>query len=150
MSTGFWPKFARIGELLRRFQRDSPRAQGSEGCLERLGAVEKAYCSTILRIECRRFIDRIRLEHAWSDEDVAAAGGQLLRLERVLTHVRLSGAIMERAGLPMPTTVKTLDAIHIATAALVRERLSPGLIFVTHDQQQGRAARALAFDCVET
>ena len=111
------------------------------------GRWEKAYCSTILRIECRRFIDRVRLEHGWNDDDVAAAGVQLLRLERVLTHVRLSGAIMERAGLPMPTIVKTLDAIHIATAALVRERLSPGLIFVTHDQQQGKAARALAFEC---
>jgi predicted nucleic acid-binding protein len=124
--------------------------KGQKDAWKGWGRWEKAYCSTILRIECRRFIDRIRLEHAWSDEDVAAAGDQLLRLDRVLTHVRLSGAIMERASLPMPTTVKTLDAIHIATAALVRERLSPGLIFVTHDQQQGRAARALAFDCVES
>ena len=92
--------------------------KGQKDAWKGWGRWEKAYCSTILRIECRRFVDRIRLEHAWSDEDVAAAGGQLLRLERVLTHVRLSGAIMERAGLPMPTTVKTLDAIHIATARL--------------------------------
>ena len=111
------------------------------------GRWDKAYCSTILRIECRRFIDRMRLEHGWSDDDVAIAGVQLRLLERVLTRVRLSGAIMERAGLPMPTIIKTLDAIHIATAALVRERLQPNLIFVTHDQQQAKAARALAFDC---
>jgi hypothetical protein len=41
-------------------------------------------------------------------------------------------------------------AIHIATAALVRERLEPDLVFVTHDQQQARAARALALDCIES
>jgi len=92
----------------------------------------------------------MRLEHGWKDEDVANAGTQLLRLERVLTKVRLSAAIMERASLPMPTIVKTLDAIHIASAGLVRERLQPNLVFVTHDQQQARAARALSFECVES
>ena len=124
--------------------------RGQKDAWKDWGHWEKAYCSTILRIECRRFVDRMRLEHGWSDDDVAAAGGQLRRLERVLTRVRLSVAIMERAGLPMPTIVKTLDAIHIATAALVRERLQPELVFVTHDRQQANAVRALAFDCVES
>jgi predicted nucleic acid-binding protein len=114
------------------------------------GKWERAYCSTILRIECRRFVDRMRLEHGWSDDDVAASGVQLRRLDRVLTKVRLSGAVMERAGSPMPTIVKTLDAIHIATAGLVRERLQPQLVFVTHDRQQANAVRALAFDCIES
>ena len=114
------------------------------------GRWEKAYCSTILRVECRRFIDRMRFEQGWNDDDVAAAGVHLRRLERVLTRVRLSGAILERASLPMPTIVKTLDAIHIATAALVRERLEPRLTFVTHDRQQANAARALTFDCIES
>jgi predicted nucleic acid-binding protein len=124
--------------------------KGQKDAWKDWGRWEKAYCSTILRIECRRFIDRMRLEYGWTDDDVAAAGVQLRRLERVLTRVRLSGAIMDRAGLPMPTIVKTLDAIHIATASLVRERVQPTLVFVTHDHQQANAARALAFDCVES
>jgi predicted nucleic acid-binding protein len=124
--------------------------KGQNNAWKDWGRWGKAYCSTILLIECRRFINRMRLEQNWTDDDVADAGVQLRRLERVLTRVRLSGAIMERAGLPMPTIVKTLDAIHIATAALVRERLQPDLVFVTHDQQQAKAARALAFDCIES
>ena len=124
--------------------------RGQKNAWKDWGRWERAYCSTILRIECRRFVDRMRLEHGWNDDDVAAAGVQLRRLERVLTRVRLSGAIMERAGLPMPTIVKTLDAIHIATAALVRERLQPELVFVTHDRQQANAVRALLFDCIES
>lgn len=124
--------------------------RGQKDAWKAWGHWEKAYSSTILRIECRRFIDRMRLEHGWKDEDVANAGAQLRRLERVLSKVRLSAAIMERASLPMPTIVKTLDAIHIASAALVRERLQPNLVFVTHDQQQARAARALSFECVES
>jgi len=124
--------------------------RGQKDAWKDWGHWDKAYCSTILRIECRRFVDRMRFEHGWSDDDVAAAGVQLRRLERVLTRVRLSGAIMERASLPMPTIIKTLDAVHIATAALVRERLHPDLVFVTHDQQQVKAARALSFDCIES
>jgi predicted nucleic acid-binding protein len=124
--------------------------KGQKDAWKDWGRWEKAYCSTILRIECRRFIDRMRLENGWRDDDVAVAGVQLRRLERVLTWVRLSGAIMDRAALPMPTVIKTLDAIHIATASLVRERLQPTLVFVTHDQQQAKAARSLAFDCAES
>jgi hypothetical protein len=91
----------------------------------------------------------MRQEHHWNDDDIAMAGTQLRQLERVLTKVRLSAALMERAAAPMPTIVKTLDAIHIATASLLRERLEPNLLFVTHDQQQAKAARALGFDCPE-
>src|SRR5262249_40688183 len=123
--------------------------RGQKDAWKQWGRWEEAYSSTLLRIECRRFLDRMRLEYNWNDDDVVAAGSQLRRLERVITRVRLSAALMERASAPMPTIVKTLDAIHIATASLVRERLQPNLVFVTHDQQQAKAARALGFDCPE-
>jgi hypothetical protein len=88
----------------------------------------------------------MRIEAQWTDEDVADAGTQLRKLERVLARVRLTAAVLERASLPMPTIVKTPDAIHIASASLIRERTQSNLLFVTHDPQQGRAARALGFE----
>jgi predicted nucleic acid-binding protein len=124
--------------------------RGQKDAWKEWGLWEKAYCSTLLRVECRRFVDRMRLENNWSDDDIATAGTQLRKLERVLTKVRLTLAVMERASAPMPTIIKTLDAIHIATASLLRERLQPELVFVTHDQQQTKAARALGFDCAGT
>ena len=124
--------------------------RGQKDAWKDWGRWEKAYSSMLIRVECRRFVDRMRLEHGWNDDDIADAGVQLRRLERVLTKVRLTAAVMERAAMPMPTIIKTLDAIHIATAGLIRARLQPGLIFVTHDQQQAKAARALGFDCAET
>jgi hypothetical protein len=51
---------------------------------------------------------------------------------------------MEGVG---PVGKSVFHAIHIGTASLIRERLQPQLVFVTHDQQQARAARALGFDC---
>ena len=124
--------------------------RGQKDAWKAWGRWEKAYSSTLIRVECRRFIDRMRLEHDWNDGDIADAGAQLRRLERVITKVRLSAAVVERAAAPMPTIIKTLDAIHIATAGLIRERLQPNLVFVTHDHQQARAALALGFDCAET
>jgi predicted nucleic acid-binding protein len=120
--------------------------RGQKDAWKDWGRWEKAYSSTLLRVECRRFIDRMRTEAHWSDEDIAQAGELLRKLERVLGKIRLTTAVLERACLPMPTTVKTLDAIHIASATLLRERSERDLIFVTHDQQQARAARALGFE----
>jgi hypothetical protein len=56
--------------------------------------------------------------------------------------------VLARAALPMATPVKTLDALHLASALLWRERRTPDLIFATHDPQQARAACALGFPCV--
>ena len=123
--------------------------KGQKDAWKEWGRWEKAYSSTLIRVECRRFLDRMRLEQHWNDDDVAVAGSQLRRLERVITKVRFTAAIVERAAAPMPTVIKTLDAIHIATANLIRERLQPNLLFVTHDQQQAKSARALGFDYAE-
>ena len=68
-----------------------------------------------------------------------------------LLHVearRVTRPVLQRAQLPMATVVKTLDAIHLASALLLRERRSVTAVFATHDPQQARGARALGFECV--
>jgi hypothetical protein len=50
----------------------------------------------------------------------------------------------------MPTIVKTLDAIHLASAILIRERRGIELFFSTHDAQQAIAARARNFTTLES
>ena len=91
-------------------------------------------------------IDRLRLEGALDDQGVADARQQLGRIESGIASVPLSRPVLQRAALPMATVVKTLDAIHLASALLLRERRGVDLSFVTHDPQQARAARALGFD----
>lgn len=44
------------------------------------------------------------------------------------------------AGLVEPTTLKTLDAIHLATAVMLREAIG---CFVTYDERLAAAARAV-------
>jgi predicted nucleic acid-binding protein len=109
---------------------------------------ERAYASELLHVEACRVIDRLRLEGALDDDGVADAREELARIESVMASIPLSRPVVERASLPMATVVKTLDALHLASAMLLRERLGLALVFGTHDPQQARAARALGFDCI--
>ena len=112
------------------------------------GSWNAAYASDLLGIECRRAIDRLRLEGEFDDKQVADAGEQLSSIERTIDRIRISASIVREASRTMPTIVKTLDAIHLATAIVLRERRGIDLVFATHDDQQATAARALGFTTV--
>src|SRR5256885_275420 len=51
-----------ICDLLGKARKRSRAFAISERCMEGMGTVDKAYSSTLIRVECRRFIDRMRLE----------------------------------------------------------------------------------------
>ena len=121
---------------------------GQKNAWKDWGRWNDAYSSSLLRQEIRRVIDRLRLESVLDDHGVAHMGSELRRIERTINRIAVSRSILDRASMPMPTVVKTLDAIHLATGLLARERLHPDLIFVTHDLQQANAARALGFECI--
>jgi len=108
----------------------------------------EAYSSEILRVEARRVIDRLRLESFLDDEGVAAAHENLARIERAIAFIGLSEGILKRAAGPMPTVLKTLDSIHLASALVFAERRKEAPVFATHDRQQSIAARAVGFSCV--
>ena len=112
------------------------------------GRWDAAYSSELLGVEARRVIHRLRLEAALDDHGVADAHRALARIEQAIGAVPVTRPVLQRAGMPMPTAVKTLDAIHLASALLLRERRALALVFVTHDPQQARAARALGFECL--
>src|SRR5437870_3494257 len=96
----------------------------------------------------RRVLDRLRIEAVLNDEQVGAFQAALAAIERTIDRIRLTRLVLGRAALPMATPVKTLDALHLASALLWRERRAAELLFATHDPRQARAARALGFDCV--
>ena len=120
------------------------------GRLASWGAWTAAYSSELLGIECRRAIDRLRLEGAYDDRQVAEASQRLVDIERTITRVRISSPIIHEASRTMPTVVKTLDAIHLASAIVLRQRRDIDLQFTTHDVQQAVAARALGFTTIES
>jgi hypothetical protein len=112
------------------------------------GRCERPSISELLGVEERRLLACQRLETLLDDAGVAQAHEDLRAIERSIGRVALTRAVLQRAALPMPTVVKTLDGIHLATALLLRERRNISLTFATHDDQQATAARALGFDFV--
>lgn len=114
------------------------------------GEWEKAYSSELLGAECRRVIDRLRLENALDDESLAQAVEQFGKIEKTITRIRLTNPIIQAASKSMPTVVKTLDAFHLVSAVAIRDRRAADLVFATHDSQQATAARALGFVCIES
>lgn len=110
------------------------------------GKWQKAYTSRLARIEGLRTIDRARLLGHISDADVAES---IKALGAIMNHINVigfSGEILSRAEQTPPVSVKTLDAIHLATAKLWQENNNANLAFITHDKQQAQAATALGLE----
>src|SRR5205814_2741055 len=121
---------------------------GQPNPLAEWGIWEHACTSELLGLEARRLLDRARLNGDATDDQLGAFHRVLSSVERTIDILRLTRGVVQRAGLPMATAVKTLDALHLASALIWRERREPHLTFATHDPHQARAARALGFDCV--
>lgn len=119
---------------------------GQPGRLRDFGKWEGAYASELMGVEARRVFDRLRLDGHLDDTNLARAHRELARVEQAVGGILLTRAVLHRAALPMPTVVKTLDAIHLASAMLFREHREEALVFATHDANQARAAWALGFE----
>lgn len=112
------------------------------------GKWDGACTSELLGVEARRTLDRLRLDGTLDDDQVGGFQATLARIERAVDGIRVTRLVLARAALPMATPVKTLEALHLASALLWRERRTPDLVFATHDPRQARAARALGFECI--
>src|SRR5205823_13210193 len=86
------------------------------------GDWEAAYSSELMGVECRRVIDRLRLESIFDDKEVGQAIERLIQVEKTIKRIRLNKSIIHAASKTMPTIVKTLDAFHLTSAVAVRER----------------------------
>jgi predicted nucleic acid-binding protein len=107
------------------------------------GKWDKAFVSELARIEFFRTIDRFRMEGHLSDEERSQLTRNFQKLWLSCFKVPLQSAILERASGSFPTVIKTLDAIHLASALAVMGTYDEDILFVTHDRQLSVAASAL-------
>lgn len=64
-----------------------------------------------------------------------------------LAILELERVVLARAVQPFPISVRTLDAIHLASAAFLRDQ-GQNVRLATYDARMGEAARALDFELV--
>jgi predicted nucleic acid-binding protein len=110
--------------------------------------IREAYASRLLPVELGRVIDRTRLAGDIDDDQVEHLQRESRRLLRSVEVVALSERILARAAGPMPTSLGTLDALHLATALELAAARAPALVVATHDRALARAARASGLPAV--
>jgi predicted nucleic acid-binding protein len=121
---------------------------GEPGAL-RLADLDPGHTSALAEVECLRTLDRLHRTGRLTPDDVAARRAAIFDLLEGLEVVDLSAPVLRRAAEPYPTALGTLDALHLATALLWRERHPRGNApFATHDGELARAARACGLDVV--
>lgn len=106
--------------------------------------IEQPISSELTRLECLRTIDRARLQFRLDEADIARRRAAVLDTIETFGIIPVTSSVLERAAEPFPTLIGSLDAIHLASALLVRQNIST-LAFATHDFELGRAARAVGF-----
>ncbi|MEA2025990.1 MAG: type II toxin-antitoxin system VapC family toxin [Chloroflexota bacterium] len=120
-------------------------ALGEPAALRDWSNITNPVSSELTRIECLRTIDRARVQRRLDEPAVSRVRADLLRTIDTFTLIELDGAVKARAAEPFPTLLRTLDAIHLASALLARERIE-GLLFATHDRELEIAARSMGFE----
>lgn len=90
------------------------------GALDELISYEQLVSSELTAVKSCRTIDRLRLQGSLTTEEAS---------------------VLSRASEPLPTPLGTLEAVHLATALIWRDRMGSALVMATHDSALGLAAR---------
>jgi predicted nucleic acid-binding protein len=116
------------------------------GALEELRSYDALVSSELVAVESARTIDRLRLQGSLTPDEAAARLRTVNDWLEGIDLVLLRPPVLSRASDPMPMPLGTLDALHLATALIWRERLGPLAVLATHDTALAGAARAFGFD----
>ena len=119
---------------------------GEPGALEELRNAETLVSSELLAVESRRTIDRLRVKGSLSPEEAVERLDLVSEWLEAVDLVLLRAPILARASDPLPLPLGSLDALHLATALVWRDRLNQPLVVATHDSVLGLAARTFGFD----
>ena len=121
---------------------------GERTALEELRQAHRLLSSELLAVESRRTIDRLHRQNILTTEAAAELLEALSEWLEAIDLVLLRPAILSRAGDPLPIPLGTLDALHLATALVWRERTQQPLTLATHDAALGMAARSYAMPVI--
>lgn len=120
-------------------------AFGERDRLTAWSRISRPLSSELLRVECLHTLDRARLRGPMAEVDVARVRADLLDLIDTFELIELDDRVKARAAEPFPTMLRTLDALHLASALLARAP-EDDMVFATHDRELAIAATAVGFE----
>lgn len=111
------------------------------GVVVPLAPGERLVSSRLVEVETARAVDRARLLGHLDDRTVARKRKELAEVLKRIDLAAIDDLVIARARDPFAVNVRALDAIHVATAELLRaEAEGEALEFWTHDERQATAA----------
>ena len=116
------------------------------GALDDLRSYDALVSSELIAVEGPRTIDRLRLQGSLTADEAAARVRTVNEWLEAVDLVLVRPPVLSRATEPMPMLLGTLDALHLATALIWRDRMGPLSTMATHDTALGLAARAFGFE----
>jgi predicted nucleic acid-binding protein len=99
--------------------------------------------SSLADVECLRAVESARLRGLLTAEEAGDRRRIAYALLRRMRRLGLSPSVLRRAGETFALPVKSLDAIHLASALIVRDRVAHDVVFATHDRYLGRLASVM-------
>ena len=116
------------------------------GALDELRTCDGLVSNELIAVESARTIDRLRLQGSLTAEEAAARLRTVNEWLEAIDLVLLRTPVLSRASEPMPMALGTLDALHLATALIWRDRMGPVTKMATHDTALGLAAQSFGFE----
>jgi predicted nucleic acid-binding protein len=116
------------------------------GALDDLRSYDGLVSSELIAVESARTIDRLRLQGSLTTDEAAIRRRAISDWLEAIDLVLLRPSVLSRASEPMPMPLGTLDAVHLATALIWRDRMGALPTMATHDAALGLAARTFGFD----
>jgi|SRR5438093_1513220 len=119
--------------------------KASEDILDRLRSATKVVCARLTLIETRRTIRRASTERRIRETEAATLFAILAQAAARWAILELSRDVADRAedGFPVEP-IRTLDAIHLASALVLRQSL-PDLTILSTDERVRRNGVRLGF-----
>ena len=109
------------------------------------GKWEKAYASTLMRTECFRAANLLRLNGKIDDAGRARIGSWIETVCSTTTQVPVTESIVRRAADAFPVAVGTIQAIHLATLQELEATHGVKCELASADDGLVLAAKALGF-----
>ena len=113
--------------------------------------LEGGIASSLLTVEGYRTLDQLWHRDELTDSELAEKRVLFTTFLPNLEIQPLDQRVLDLAAQPLPTSLATLDAIHLATAMLYRASQPSDqrpIYFATHDVALARAAKAMHFDVI--
>lgn len=118
---------------------------GSKSPWKEWGNWSEAYASTLLRTECYRMADLLRLTGKLDDAQRSRLGTWIEQVCDSITVIPITDRVLNRAAGAFPTAVGTSQAIHLSTLQELQSTHGITCLLATVDKDMLCAAESMGF-----